>query len=133
MEEKENKIEEDEIRVVGTRCRDFLIEPIPGSWKAVCCECGEDVWLTEIWKDKKIDKIMCDDCCYDKGIYKGKDVQLRVTTETLDKFVKWAREYYGDLIIDQSDDDIKLTAIELIENKFRKELKVTKLEDLNKE
>ena len=130
--EKENK-DEEEIRVVGMRCCELSIDPLPGSWKATCCECKKEVWITEMWKGKKIDKIVCDYCCFETDMYKDEDVKLKVTKETLDQFVKWAREYYGDAIIDQSDEDIKLMAIELIENKLRKEIKIAKLEDIAKE
>ncbi len=129
--EKENK-DEEEIRVVGMRCCELLIDPLPGSWKATCCECKKEVWITEMWKGKKIDKIVCDQCCFETGMYKDEDVKLKVTKETLDQFVKWVREYYGDAIIDQSDEDIKLMAIEIIENKLRKEINIAKLEDVAK-
>lgn len=126
-----NKKEKDETRVVGVRCSELKVEPLPGSWKTTCCECKKDVWVTKMWKGKKIYKIMCNSCCFDKGIYKGEDVQLKVTKETLDEFVQWAREYFGDQIKDKSDEDIKFDAIELIENKTKKEIKVAKLQDLN--
>lgn len=52
---------EDKTRLVTMRVVD-LANPVPGAWTIPCAECGELTWISRIWKNKKIDQVICKPC-----------------------------------------------------------------------
>lgn len=70
---------EDKTAVVTKRVID-LANPVPGTWIIPCDECGELTWISGIWKNKKIDKVVCEPCWLTK--YKDGD-NVACTTEEI--------------------------------------------------
>lgn len=90
---EENKEKEKEITVVTVRCID-MVAPHIDSWKRVCSMCGFDTWISASWKDKRIDRIVCEPCYLTN--YKDRDdVNICVTEKNIDEFLEWTERYYG--------------------------------------
>lgn len=69
----------DKICVVTARVID-LANPVQGTWTIPCDECSELTWISGIWKNKKIDKVICEPCWFRK--YKNGD-NVACTTEEI--------------------------------------------------
>ncbi len=105
---------EDKTMVITMRVIDFA-NPSPGAWTIPCDECGELTWISGLWKDKKIDKIVCEHCWSMK--YKDADYVTCTTEEIIQLALKTIR-----------DRGINVTREEMIENlefKIGKEIKIT--------
>lgn len=78
----------EEIIVISTRVID-MANPIPGTWTTPCHECGELTWISDFWKDKKIDKVICEPCYFKK--YKDGDYNLCAVEENIEQALEWFR------------------------------------------
>lgn len=71
---------EDKTMVVILRVID-RVNPAPGTWTIPCNECGELTWISRIWKDKKIDRVVCGHCFSKK--WKDKECVACTTEEII--------------------------------------------------
>lgn len=104
---------EDEIAVVTARVID-LANPVSGTWTIPCDECGELTWISGMWKNKKIDHVVCEPCWFKK--YKNGDNVACTTEKIIQLSLKTLR-----------DRGINVTREELLENlefKIGKEIKI---------
>lgn len=79
---------EDKIAVVTMRVIDFA-NPVPGTWTIPCDECGELTWISGIWKDKKIDQVVCKHCFFEK--YKDADYTACAFEKNIEQALEWFR------------------------------------------
>lgn len=85
-------IEEEDTQVVVTiRCID-MASPISNVDKVPCSECGEMTWVSVSFRNKKIDKVVCEPCFFKNDIYKHKDSHACVTEECLNEAFNWAKQ-----------------------------------------
>lgn len=70
----------DKTTVVTKRVVD-LANPVPGAWTIPCGECGELTWISGLWKNKKMDEIVCEACWLTK--YKDADYVACTNEETI--------------------------------------------------
>ena len=87
---KEN--EDEEVIVVTARCSDIAphfedIDQIP------CSKCGEMTWLSNSWRGKRIDKIICEPC-FENEKYEDNDYSFRVTEKCLDDAIEVIHSHY---------------------------------------
>lgn len=81
---------------------------LPDSWTIPCGDCGELTWISSVWKNKKIDKVVCLQCFFEK--YKGGDY-VACTTEDI---IQRALKTLGDLGINVTREElIKKTGIKI--------------------
>lgn len=85
MPGKPNK---DKTAVVAARCID-ITKVLDNAEKAKCGICGAWVWLSPLWKGKKIDCIMCEICF---RIRNSTDDNLIVDEQALDDAVRAVKE-----------------------------------------
>ena len=103
----------DKTTVVTVRVID-VANPVPGAWTIPCDECGELTWISDLWKDKKIDQVLCNPCWLTK--YKDADYVACTNEETIQQALEVLRGR-----------GINVTREELIENlefKIGKEIKI---------
>ncbi len=79
---------EDEIAVVTVRVIDHA-NPLPGTWTIPCDDCGELTWISDTWKNKKINRVVCKHCFLTKYMYK--DHIPCVTEEIIKKVLEVLR------------------------------------------
>ncbi len=104
---------EDKTMVVTQRVIDRA-NPAPGTWTISCDECGELTWISRIWKDKKIDRVVCEPCFSKK--YKDKEYVACTTEEIIQLALETLRGQ-----------GVNATREEIIENfemKIGKEIKI---------
>ena len=111
--EVENEKIEDKTIVVTARVIDFA-NPVPGAWTIPCDECGELTWISGLWKDKKIDKIVCEHCWFKN--YKNGDNVACTTEEIIQLALKTIR--------DRGINVTRWEIIETLEFKIGKEIKI---------
>lgn len=105
---------EDKTMVITMRVVD-MANPSPNAWRIPCDECGELTWISGLWKDKKIDRVVCGHCWSIK--YKDEDYVACTTEEIIQLALKVLRGR-----------GIHVTREEIIEKlefKIGKEIKVT--------
>ena len=94
---KEVDEETDETIIITVRCID-MASPRSDSDKIKCDMCGEMTWISHSWKSwkgKKIDKVICEKCFYNSEQFKNNKFGAGITSENLQEYVDWAREYYN--------------------------------------
>ena len=104
---------EDKTTVVTVRVIDRA-NPLAGTWTIPCGDCGELTWISGIWKNKKIDKVVCVPC-YSKN-YKDGDYVACTNEETIQQALEVLR-----------DRGINVTKEEILENvgiKIGREIKI---------
>lgn len=111
--------EEDIIVVMTVRCID-MAAPTENIDKKPCTECGEMTWISTSFRDKNIDKIVCQPC-YNKIYPKEKEYIACVTQECIDEAFEWAKRH-----------GINTTKEEMImnmEDQIGKSIKIEKVSD----
>lgn len=111
MEEEEN-----EVTVVTMRCID-MSAPHFDSWKSVCHVCGEMTWISASWKDKRIDRIVCEPCWFSK-CKDRENVNVCVTERNLNEFLEWCKRH--------NKRSTREEAIKLMEWRTGKKIKIVK-------
>lgn len=104
---------ENKTAVVTKRVID-LANPLPGTWTKPCDDCGELTWISGLWKNKKIDQVLCEHCWLTK--YKDGDYVACTNEETIQLALKVLR-----------DGGMNVTREEIIENlemKIGREIKI---------
>ncbi len=71
---------ENKTMVITMRVID-LANPSPGAWTIPCDECGELTWISGLWKEKKMDRVVCGHCWLTK--YKDRDYVACTNEETI--------------------------------------------------
>ncbi len=104
---------EGKIAVVTVRVID-LANPVPGTWTIPCDECGELTWISGIWKNKKIDKVVCEPCFFKN--YKDGDYTACAFEENIEQALEWFRGRGMDVTREE--------LIKNIEIKLGKEMKI---------
>ena len=66
-----------------------LANPVPGAWTKPCDECGELTWISGLWKDKKIDQVLCKPCWLTN--YKDRDYVACATEENIEQALEVLR------------------------------------------
>lgn len=79
---------EDKTMVVTMRVID-LANPVHGAWRIPCDECGELTWISSIWKNKKIDQVVCKPCWLTK--YNDGDYVTCTTEEIIEQALEMLR------------------------------------------
>jgi selenophosphate synthetase-related protein len=79
---------EDKTIVITVRVIDRA-NPLAGTWTIPCGDCGELTWISGIWKNKKIDKVVCFPC-YSKN-YKDGDYVACTNEETIQQVLEVLR------------------------------------------
>lgn len=121
MTEKEID-EKDEVAVITVRIID-MASPSDDTEKRLCSLCGEMTWLSNNWKGKKIDKIICEKCFYYSEEYKKKEINPKVTEECLESAIKKIRRLYD---LKETDEEIKDRLMIEFEKKIGKKIEILK-------
>lgn len=79
---------EDEICVVTARVID-LANPVPGTWTIPCDNCGELTWISAMWKNKKIARVLCEPCFF--GKHKDGDYTACAFEKNIEQAIEWFR------------------------------------------
>lgn len=104
---------EDKTLLITMRVID-LANHVAGTWTKPCDECGELTWISDIWKGKQIDRVVCKPCWLTK--YKEGDYVACTNEETIQQ----ALEVLRGRGINVTREDI----IEKLEIEIGKEIKV---------
>lgn len=78
----------DTTTVISMRVID-LANPSPGTVTRPCDDCGELTWISNAWKNKKIDQVICKPCWLKK--FKDSDYVACTNEETLQLALKVLR------------------------------------------
>lgn len=93
--------------VVTLRVIDSAIH-LPDSWTIPCGDCGELTWISSAWKNKKIDKVICKQCFFEK--YKDGDYVACTNDEIIQNVLK----ALGDMGINVTKEEVlKKTGIKI--------------------
>lgn len=79
---------EDKTMLITMRVID-LANPVAGAWIKSCDECGELTWISGLWKDKKIDGVVCKPCWLTK--HKDGDYVACTNEETIQQALEVLR------------------------------------------
>lgn len=110
----------DEITVVTVRCIDKTsrCEDVD---KIKCSVCGEMTWLSIHWRNRNIDRVICEHC-FKGNEYIGEDYVACVTRRCLDEALEELKRSYK---IEGTDEDIRRTILEYVGKEMRKKIIVT--------
>ena len=112
--------DKEEIIVVTARCTDVAascgdIDKVP------CTGCGEMTWLSNSWRGKKIDKIICVHCFKNSEKYKGSDCSANVTERCISDAVEWAKKNHCP---ERTRKEIREEMIRIMEEKMGRKIKI---------
>lgn len=110
----------DKIVVVTKRCIDISSYDSDVD-KRPCSECGEITWLSNSWRGKKIDRIICDQCFFKSKEYEKGDYIPSATEECLEQAVQWVRDHFD---TKETDEEIKEKIIKTVESKIGKKIEL---------
>lgn len=113
--------DKEEIIVITMRCIDMAAS-CDNIDTMRCAECGEMTWLSTSWREKKIDKVICESC-FGKGKYQDGDYSANVTENCLNDAIKIIREHYG---MAKTEKEIREKMIKIMENKLGKKINIIK-------
>ncbi len=115
MKKKEETI------VVSVRCIDTTAYDNDVD-KTACAEYGEMVWLSSSWREKTVNKIICEHC-FKKEKYQKLNYSANVTEECLNNAIELIRRHFDDK---KKKKDIREEVIKIMEKKLDKKVNVIK-------
>lgn len=79
---RKKETEKDQSIVITMRCID-MVPRTSNIDKVPCSECNEMTWISTSFRDKKVDKIICEHCFLKSGRHKDEDYHACVTEECI--------------------------------------------------